>query len=102
MMHTPLTTSAPAVKPPKVEMTRQRILDAGETIFAELGYAAARLEDVAQAVGIRRASIVYYFASKQELYDAVEANLFAALQEQSRRRLEGGGSALQQLQRMFD
>src|SRR5689334_12948661 len=51
--------------------TRAQILEAAETIFATKGYAATRLEDIAAQVGIRRASLVYYFRDKQELYDAV-------------------------------
>jgi TetR/AcrR family transcriptional regulator len=95
-----MTSAQP--KLPKGEITRQRILEAGETVFAELGFAAARLEDVANAVGIRRASIVYYFRNKQELYDAVEAGIFSALQAHSRSRLEAGASAMTRLQQLFD
>lgn len=69
----------PAVRQARGDATRQSILDAAEVIFAELGYAGARLEDVALAVGIRRPSIVYYFPGKQELYDAVESDIFAAM-----------------------
>lgn len=67
------------IKHARGEVTRQAILEAAEAVFAEVGYAAARLEDVANAVGIRRPSIVYYFAAKQELYDAVEADIFASM-----------------------
>ena len=66
--------------------TRQLILNAAETIFAELGLSTARLEDVAQAVGLKRSSIVHYFKSKQDLYDAVEADIFAALEAETRSR----------------
>lgn len=61
------------------EATRQAILEAAETVFAEVGFTTARLEDVAATVGIRRPSIVYYFANKQELYDAVEEDIFASM-----------------------
>ena len=61
------------------ERTRRAILEAAEALFAERGYAEARLEDVAEAVGIRRASIVYHFRDKRELYDAVLADVFAGL-----------------------
>lgn len=61
------------------EVTRRAILEAAEQIFANVGFDAARLEDVALAVGIRRPSIIYYFANKQELYDAVEADIFEAM-----------------------
>ena len=68
------------------EPMRQLILDAAETIFADMGFSTARLEDVAQAVGLKRPSIVHYFRNKQALYDAVEADIFAALQAQTRAR----------------
>ena len=58
------------------QSTRDQILDAAEAVFAEKGFAAARLEDVAERVGIRRASIVYYFRDKQQLYDAVLTTVF--------------------------
>ncbi len=61
------------------ETTRRAILEAAEVVFAKVGFDAARLEEVAAAVGIRRPSIIYYFANKQELYDAVEADIFEAM-----------------------
>jgi len=61
---------------PRSERTRAAILAAAEALFAERGLAETRLEDVAAAVGIRRASIVYYFADKPALYDAVLADVF--------------------------
>jgi TetR/AcrR family transcriptional regulator len=64
---------------PRAERTRKAILAAAERIFAERGFAAARLEDVAEAVGIRRASIVYHFRDKPALYDAVLADALGAL-----------------------
>jgi TetR/AcrR family transcriptional regulator len=69
---------------PRSERTRAAILAAAEALFAERGLAETRLEDVAAAVGIRRASIVYYFADKAALYDAVLADVFDAF----RARLE--------------
>jgi len=58
------------------EQTRAAILEAAERIFAEKGFDRARLEDVAESVGIRRASIVYYFKDKRILYDAVLGGVF--------------------------
>lgn len=68
-----------AVRQTRGEATRFAILEAAERQFADVGFAEARLEDVAEAVGIRRPSVLYYFASKQELYDAVEEALFASM-----------------------
>jgi TetR/AcrR family transcriptional regulator len=63
----------------RAERTRAAVLEASEALFAEKGFAATRLEDVADRVGIRRASIVYYFRDKRELYDAVLASVFGGL-----------------------
>ena len=68
------------VKQP-AEQTRADILAAAEVVFMEKGFAAARLEDVAQRVGIRRASIVYYFRGKRALYDAVLQSVCGHLAE---------------------
>jgi TetR/AcrR family transcriptional regulator len=68
--------SAPAALSRRGSHTRARILDAAEALFAERGFDAARLEDVAERVGIRRASIVYHFRDKRELYDAVLEGVF--------------------------
>lgn len=75
----------------RAERTRAAILEAAEVLFAERGFAAARLEDVADRVGIRRASIVYHFRDKRELYEAVLADLFSGLFERTREALEAPG-----------
>ena len=56
--------------------TRAEIVAAAETYFATRGYEAARLEDIATEVGIRRAAIFYHFGDKQELYAAVLDDIF--------------------------
>ncbi|MBW2271670.1 MAG: TetR/AcrR family transcriptional regulator [Deltaproteobacteria bacterium] len=62
----------------RAQRTRRVLLEEAERLFAENGFEATRLEDVATAVGIRRASIVYHFKDKRELYDAVLADVFSA------------------------
>jgi TetR/AcrR family transcriptional regulator len=57
--------------------TRAEIVAAAERLFAERGFEAARLEDIATEVGIRRAAIFYHFGDKQELYAAVLDAVFA-------------------------
>jgi TetR/AcrR family transcriptional regulator len=71
--------TAPARLTTKAERTRGAILATAEALFAERGFEATRLEDVAERVGIRRASIVYYFRDKRELYEAVLHDLFGEL-----------------------
>ena len=70
-----------AVYGSRAERTRAAVLDAGEALFAERGFDATRLEDVALRVGIKRASIVYYYRDKRELYGAVLARVLGQLRE---------------------
>lgn len=47
------------------------IMAAGLEIFAERGFAAARLEDVAERAGVSKATIYLYFDSKADLFAAI-------------------------------
>lgn len=72
--------NAPILDPsPKAERTRAAILAAAEHQFALHGFVATRLEDVAAAVGLKRAALFYHFRDKQSLYDAMIADAFGAL-----------------------
>ncbi len=51
--------------------TRELILQEALTLFAEKGYAALSMRDLASAVGIRVSSIYHHFSSKQEIFDAL-------------------------------
>jgi TetR/AcrR family transcriptional regulator len=64
------------------------VLEAAEPVFGERGFDAARLEDIAKRVGIRRASIVYYFKDKRELYEAVLDRVFGDLHDEIARALD--------------
>ncbi len=50
-----------ATSTPPVPSTSDRILDAAEDIFAEKGYSATSLGDVADRVGIRSPSLYNHF-----------------------------------------
>jgi AcrR family transcriptional regulator len=64
---------------PEQKATRERLLGEAEGVFGERGFAAARLGDIAKAAGISRPSLLYHFASKEELYAAVVTRAFAQL-----------------------
>lgn len=57
--------------------TAERILDAAEGLFAEKGYSATSLGDVADRVGIRSPSLYNHFKNKEALYEAVLERLLA-------------------------
>jgi AcrR family transcriptional regulator len=50
---------------------REEVVAAAARIFAERGYAAVGMRDVAEAVGIRGASLYHHFASKEDILYAI-------------------------------
>jgi len=59
--------SLPATRT-KGERTSDRLLDAAEALFAQKGYEATALRDVAEAAAIRQPGLYKHFASKDDLY----------------------------------
>lgn len=53
------------------EATRAAIVEAATTLFAERGFAATSLEDVAAAAQVTRGAVYHHFAGKQALFEAV-------------------------------
>jgi AcrR family transcriptional regulator len=70
-----MTIAAEQPKPRKEE-----ILDVATRLFAERGYEGTSMNDVAERVGMRKASLFYHFATKDSLYEAVLERLVASLQ----------------------
>ena len=70
-----MNNAAEQAKPRKEE-----ILDVATRLFAERGYDGTSMNDVAERVGMRKASLFYHFATKDALYEAVLDRLVATLQ----------------------
>ena len=50
---------------------RAQIIDAAAQVFAELGYSAASTQNIAGVLGLRQASLYYYFRSKDDALSEV-------------------------------
>lgn len=76
----------------------QELLDAAIEVFASTGYRATRLEQVAEAAGVTKGTIYYYFENKDDLLTkALEARIeavFRGIQAESER---AAGSAVERL-----
>jgi AcrR family transcriptional regulator len=59
---------------------KEEILDVATRLFAERGYEGTSMNDVAERVGMRKASLFYHFTTKDALYEAVLDRLVASLQ----------------------
>jgi AcrR family transcriptional regulator len=63
------------------------ILDAALAVFAQKGFAATRLDDVAAKAGITKGTIYLYFDSKQALFEALARQSVGAQIEQVKAQL---------------
>ena len=75
----------PAMGRPRADQittaTPERVLDAAEAVFADSGFAAAKLADIAARAGIRRPSLLHHFETKEALYAATVQRCFARLRD---------------------
>jgi AcrR family transcriptional regulator len=72
-----MTTSSIQETQPKPR--KEEILDVATRLFAERGYEGTSMNDVAERVGMRKASLFYHFATKDALYEAVLDRLVASI-----------------------
>ncbi len=78
------------------------ILDAALDLFVEKGFAATRLEDVAQRAGVSKGTVYLYFDSKDELFKSViRAGMVRAIEEAERRVAAYPGSAADLLRELY-
>jgi len=55
--------------------TRQKLLDAAEHVFAELGYHEASIVKITEAAGVGQGTFYLYFSSKKEIFDELVRDL---------------------------
>lgn len=65
--------AVPAPARPDASETRERVLDVAEALFAEKGFAATSMRDIAARADLTAASLYNHFAGKEDLYRAVLA-----------------------------
>ena len=71
----------------RTQATRRKLLDAAKQVFAQQGFEAARLEDIAAGAGYTRGAFYANFESKEDIF-------FALFEEWVRERIESLTSAL--------
>jgi AcrR family transcriptional regulator len=92
-----MTTSTIQETQPKPR--KEEILDVATRLFAERGYEGTSMNDVAERVGMRKASLFYHFATKDALYEAVLDRLVASIGSALGMVYGGEGTFEQRLER---
>jgi AcrR family transcriptional regulator len=84
-------------------MTKQEILDHALALFMNKGYEGASMSDIAQATGIKKASLYAHYTGKEEIFSAVFSEVVEEYRETiaqlTQKRTDE--SALTRLERMF-
>jgi AcrR family transcriptional regulator len=71
---------------PELRRTRDRLLAAASTLFAERGFHATTVRDIAERAGVNVAAANYHYGSKKALYLEVLRAQFAAIRAELVRR----------------
>jgi TetR/AcrR family transcriptional regulator, cholesterol catabolism regulator len=82
----------------KRDLNRDRITKMATKIFAEKGYHAGTLDDVARQLDVTRASLYYHVKNKEALLKDICNNFMGVALKNSKEILESGVSAREKLQ----
>jgi AcrR family transcriptional regulator len=68
----PMTKApSPRSRPTRSDAQRQAILDAACLLFIDKGFGGTNINDIADAVGVTRTALYYYFPSKESMLEAL-------------------------------
>lgn len=83
------------------ELTRQALLEAAIKVFSKQGYAATRLEDIAEAAKVTRGAVYHHFGGKAELFAEIIENASQTSDRAIQRAIQEGGTFLEIGQRIL-
>ncbi|BCL76434.1 hypothetical protein JHS3_21700 [Jeongeupia sp. HS-3] len=83
------------------EARPREILEAALELFAEKGYAATRIDEIAKLAGVTRGTPYLYFAGKEDIFKALINELLLPALDEAEAMLDGfAGSASERLRRV--
>ncbi len=78
----------------------EQVVEAAARVFAEKGYEASRLEDIANELGVLQGSLYYHIKSKSDLLSLVQRRRLAQNTDSIEAISRGPGSATQRLREL--
>jgi AcrR family transcriptional regulator len=63
--------------------TRQKLLDAAEQVFSQMGYEAASVLDITEAANVSKRTFYLHFADKESIIEALAMRSFMELRQQA-------------------
>lgn len=92
----------PQLSPVRHTPTKERILLAAAQAFSQNGFYGTSVNEIAEAVSIKKPSLLHHFASKEKLYGAVLERISNRLIESFDQVSDSGGDEKQLLIRFMD
>jgi TetR/AcrR family fatty acid metabolism transcriptional regulator len=80
------------------ELTRERILEAAERLFAEKGFHETAMDEIVRASKVSKGGVYFHFPSKEELFFALLDKLADALQREVQREIARRRGAVAKIQ----
>lgn len=87
-------------RPPVLENAYERILDGAAVLFAQKGFDASSISEIATTVGMSKAAVFHYFPAKQDIYDAIIVRALRGLKDQVSDAVNNDNASLDRL-RLF-
>ena len=84
------------------DVQRAKIIAAATELFATHGFAHVTADDVAREAGIRRTLLYHYFASREDILEAVVLDPLDQLERMLQGLLEHGGAVEEQIRYVID
>ena len=87
---------------PRGQETRERILAVALSEFASRGYGAVSIEEIAEAAGVTKGAVYYWFTDKADLGRELQHDLYERLTAVSLGALGDDGDLVGNMRRAFD
>lgn len=94
-------TQSASTRGPAEHTVRDQIVEAANECFARYGYGKTTVSELAREIGFSKAYIYRFFDSKQAIGEAICSGRLQRILAEARSAVAEGGSATDQLRRMF-
>jgi AcrR family transcriptional regulator len=89
----PVSSSERRTQAERSEATREALIEAARTLFAERGYADVGTEEIVRAAGVTRGALYHHFEGKRGLFEAVYERIESELAQRIAAGALGSGAA---------
>jgi AcrR family transcriptional regulator len=90
-----------ARRSPAGQDTKERLLKAALDVFAEQGYTAASVDEIAARAGVTKGALYYWFRDKEDLAADVQRELWASIAAEARQGIDRDATTSDNLKLSF-